>query len=321
MIGGHSLLAMRLLAAIKDRIQVELTARDLFTHPTPVLLALAIDTSEGHAKKYNPLTPLRKEGTKLPIFCFHPGGGLAEAYLNLRNEFPADQPIWGIHAKGLGRDEEPHQTINEMVDVYFDAIQLVQAKGPYQLLGWSLGGLIAQEMAVRLEQHGHKVELLAILDASPEKFEVKNASTEKTPLELLQQQLVNFTNPPIEIIPETMEDCLKVLHSQLVRNNVIIDLTPTDWLKRVIDLMHLSEKQKDDHVIRACEAEILLFRAILDKQYFKPHQYDWGPYTHEGMIEIPIEATHQNICHPESSKNIAKFIMAYLEKKSASSNA
>ncbi|MGB8944539.1 MAG: alpha/beta fold hydrolase, partial [Streptomyces sp.] len=113
------------------------------------------------------LLPLRPEGSRPPLFCLHTGMGLSWTYAALLPHLPQDQPVYGIQARGIVRPGELPGSVEEMAADYADEIRAVQPVGPYHLLGWSIGGTIAQAVAARLEELGEEVALLALLDAYP----------------------------------------------------------------------------------------------------------------------------------------------------------
>ncbi|MER7668256.1 amino acid adenylation domain-containing protein [Kitasatospora sp. NPDC096128] len=113
------------------------------------------------------LLPLRPGGDRPPLFCVHASGGLSWNYGPLLRELPANQPVYGIQARGLARTEALPGGVEEMAADYVAQIRTVQPTGPYHLLGWSLGGRIAQAMAAQLEAEGERVGVLALLDAYP----------------------------------------------------------------------------------------------------------------------------------------------------------
>lgn len=121
----------------------------------------------GGGSELGVLLPLRPEGTRKPLFCLHPSMGLSWSYAALVPYLPADLPVYGVQARGLAGPEELPHSIEEMAADYADEIRTVQPQGPYHLLGWSFGGMIAQAIACRLEELGEEVALLALLDAYP----------------------------------------------------------------------------------------------------------------------------------------------------------
>ncbi|WP_051828466.1 amino acid adenylation domain-containing protein [Streptomyces bicolor] len=115
----------------------------------------------------NVLLPLRPDGSRPPLFCIHPGMGLSWGYAAVLPYLPADVPVFGIQARGLARPDSLPGSIEEMAADYADEIRAAQPSGPYHLLGWSIGGTLAQAVAARLEELGEQVALLALLDAYP----------------------------------------------------------------------------------------------------------------------------------------------------------
>lgn len=124
-------------------------------------------TSSVKMGDYEVLLPLRTGGDRPPLFCLHASGGLSWNYQPLLRHLPANQPVYGVQARGLARTEPLPGSVEEMAADYLGQIRAVQPTGPYHLLGWSLGGRIAQAMAASLEADGQEVGLLALLDAYP----------------------------------------------------------------------------------------------------------------------------------------------------------
>jgi thioesterase domain-containing protein len=70
-----------------------------------------------------------------------------------------------LQARGLEEGNEPQSRIEEMAAYYIEALRTVQPAGPYLIGGWSMGGVVAFEMAQQLHARGERVALLALLDA------------------------------------------------------------------------------------------------------------------------------------------------------------
>jgi thioesterase domain-containing protein len=114
------------------------------------------------------LVPIRPSGSEPPLFLVHPAGGDVLCFAGLARHLGPDQPVYGLQSPGLAGDEQPIGRIEEMAALYVREIRRVQPEGPYNLGGWSLGGLIAFEMARQLLAAGEEVAVLALLDASLE---------------------------------------------------------------------------------------------------------------------------------------------------------
>ena len=97
---------------------------------------------------------IQPTGSKRPLFLVHPAGGHVFPYVHLARYLGPDQPCYGLQAKGLEEGESPHTRIKDMAADYIKALRTVQPNGPYFLGGWSMGGLVAFEMAQQLYTQG-----------------------------------------------------------------------------------------------------------------------------------------------------------------------
>jgi thioesterase domain-containing protein len=106
-----------------------------------------------------------QEGATTPLFCIHPVGGTVFCYAELVRDLGPKQPVYGFQSRGLGVADEPLTSVAEMASAYLDLMRGVQPDGPYYLGGWSLGGIIALEMAQQLHSLGMRTALLALIDS------------------------------------------------------------------------------------------------------------------------------------------------------------
>ncbi|KAG0037891.1 hypothetical protein BGZ83_003271, partial [Gryganskiella cystojenkinii] len=168
LIGGHSLLAVKMIGQVRTNLGFALKLRTLFDIPTIAMLAVELsgaDADESQENLLGVLVPLRVKGDRTPLFCVHAALGLSWCYTGLLDHVPKDQPIYGVQARGLDGVGPFAESIDSMAADYIREIRKVQPQGPYQLLGWSLGGVVAHTMAAQLEEMGENVDFLGLMDS------------------------------------------------------------------------------------------------------------------------------------------------------------
>ncbi len=193
-LGGHSLLAIQLAAALRAQLAVEVPLDTLVGAATPAALAAALAPAAGgsvatsDAASARPagdrssaaapasyagaaavpaaprLAALQAAGSQLPFFCVHPAGGNTFSYRELAAALGRERPFHAIQSDGLDDELIAGLTIETMAARYVAAVRGVQPAGPYHLGGWSMGGLVAYEMARQLAAAGQAVALLVLFD-------------------------------------------------------------------------------------------------------------------------------------------------------------
>jgi thioesterase domain-containing protein/acyl carrier protein len=162
-LGGHSLLAVRLMSRIEQLYGKKIPLTTLFKAPTIESLATIL-RQERDGSSSSPLVPIQPHGSERPFFCVHAVSGNVLCYRALARRLGAQQPFYALQARGVGDEQEPQTRVEAMAADYLEAVRTVQSHGPYLLGGWSMGGLIALEMARQLEAQGEEVRLVALFD-------------------------------------------------------------------------------------------------------------------------------------------------------------
>jgi thioesterase domain-containing protein/acyl carrier protein len=165
-LGAESLLTARVFARITREFGRQISPTALFVAPTIRELSVLLSREEQSAKPWTCLVPIRSQGTKPPLFCIHGGAGSILFYYNFSSHLAADQPVYALQSQGLYGDAAPHTRIEEMAEHYIREIRSVQAHGPYRLVGYCFGMIVAYEMAQRLRAAGEEVALLASINGT-----------------------------------------------------------------------------------------------------------------------------------------------------------
>lgn len=167
-LGGHSLLATQVVARIHKQFAVVVPLRDLFESPTVARLAELIEQQP--TADFSSLVIIQARGSRPPFFCVHPVQGTVLSYYNLARHMGSNQPFYGLQAEGLQETPPEYRSIETMAAHYIDRIRETRPEGPYSLGGWSVGGVIAFEMAQQLTRRGERVASLALIDSYVPKY-------------------------------------------------------------------------------------------------------------------------------------------------------
>lgn len=164
-LGGHSLVALKLLQRMEQELGIPIHLSQLFENPTIARLAQAIHHRQEQAK--SSLVEIQPKGARPRLFLVHGvGGGMFWGYSNLARHLGPEQPIYAFQSRGLSGLKE-YETIEEMAAHYVADLRAFQPRGPYYLGGYCFGGNVAYEMARQLvEQHQH-VALLLLINCWP----------------------------------------------------------------------------------------------------------------------------------------------------------
>ncbi len=180
-LGGRSLTAARLMTKINERFKLKLGLSTLFQCPT-VNRMLTLIESQGSVEhpvsvpRPSSVVVIQPQGTALPLFMIHGAGGNVLNFYDLSKKLGPSQPLYGIEAQALIKDEAPLTDIETLARYYLQEVKLVQPSGPYQFVGYSYGGLLAYEMACQVSRQNETVALLGILDTPVWRHDMKKPS-------------------------------------------------------------------------------------------------------------------------------------------------
>lgn len=186
-LGGNSILAIRLLARLNKELKINLKLADILTNSRLGKLAIIISITEA---AYQPLTRLNSAIDKPMMFMIHPGQAGSEVYANLAKELEDHYLCYGIDNYNLHHTEKVTD-FKQLATMYLEFIlneaALLDRDKPIILFGWSLGGLIALEIATILEERGYQNINIFLLDTvifdAKLCFYQKQSLTQKTNLE------------------------------------------------------------------------------------------------------------------------------------------
>ncbi|RPF35129.1 thioesterase domain-containing protein [Streptomyces sp. TLI_185] len=162
-LGGHSLLAIKLTVEVRRLFQVDLTAADLLSAATVAELAEIV--RRGTADRQGQLVRIQAGSGASPVYALPPVSGTVLLYPPIARAMGLDQPFWAVQSIGLLPGEEPLTSLEEISEAFIEQLRTVHPEGAeWNLIGYSMGGLLAYETARRLRERGERVGLVGLLD-------------------------------------------------------------------------------------------------------------------------------------------------------------
>lgn len=263
-LGGDSLSAVHLLLAIEQRWRCDLGLGALFAQPTVAALAVRIAAPPALADHaLGPVIALAATDAAgpTPLFVLHPAGGIAWNYRTLARALQPARPVYGLQSPALDARLPLPSSIEAMANDYVQRVVALQPKGPVHLLGWSVGGILAQAMAVRLHEIGRDVGELVLLDAYPS--ECWRAEPEPDAIAALRALLAIAGHDP-DAHPEL--DSRERILAFLRRGGSALGSLPDVVLDGVVRAVTGTNRLIREHIHRPFEGTLVHVRAGRDHQ-------------------------------------------------------
>ncbi|WP_415977044.1 amino acid adenylation domain-containing protein [Rhodococcus sp. 077-4] len=314
-LGGNSLAAVMVMDTLReqvteaDRDKVDVTW--FFDVATPDAIAARLDAL-GHSgvtdqkapvtlrprSPFDVLIPLRGGSSdRAPLFCIHPAIGLVWSYTGILPYLDADTPVVGIQARGIVTSAPQPESVKEMARDYVNAIRMEFPKGPYRLAGWSLGGLIAQDMAVEFEKQGEDVELI-VLDAYPLCDETAPRQ-EMSVADLLREFVGEF-----EVEDDlTLDDAIALVRRQGGAATLLDD----DQIRRLYDRYRLFVRLGYEHRPEFFGGDLTFFSASRYRGVPRS-PWEWRQFVGGTIADHPVPTTHNEMGTPKALAEVARSI-------------
>lgn len=175
--GGHSLAALEVIAAVEEQLGLSVSIGALFAHPTVQDLAASIVGERGEGAEFAPVLPLREhpaahDEAPAPLFILPPAGGLGWCYAGYLSHLPAQQGVYAVQAEAFSDPQAGFaSSLQELAEGYLKLIEKTLAERSlprrFALMGWSVGGTAAVQVAALAQAAGAQVERVILLDAYP----------------------------------------------------------------------------------------------------------------------------------------------------------
>jgi amino acid adenylation domain-containing protein len=303
-LGGHSLIAVRMFTEIERIWGQNLPLATLFQKQTIEELALILTQDEWTAP-WSSLVLIQSGGSKPPLFCIHPIGGNILEYHALANYLDQEHPIYGLQSQGLDGKQPPFRRVEDMASHYIQEICTVQPHGPYFLIGYSFGGLVAFEMARQLEAMGGKIELLGLLDCSaPNLPNLRPSRIKSVGVHLCNLWKLN--------LKERSNYIMGRVNYRFSNDNERDFLTkslydPADLTPAILNVLDANLQAGDDYVAHKYSGKITLFRCqVQDLEYHLHAEFGWNEIVDGNLVVYPVPGPHFRMMKEPRVKGLAE---------------
>ncbi|MFI6041312.1 amino acid adenylation domain-containing protein [Nocardia sp. NPDC051321] len=245
--------------------------------------------------------PIRTDGTEPALFCIHPSSGISWSYLGFAQALRPGRPIYALQAPDLSGNEPSLRSIEEFADRYVREIRAIQPSGPYHLLGWSFGGLIAHAIAVRLQETGDRVGLVALLDS--ESADIDSADVEQ----LTAGAFVNSFGA-IFGIHDVPAEATAAEAANLIRDRLGgVTVVDADMIERLTESYNAAARARSGYQRPVFDGDLLYFSATVDSSDAVGPD-GWRPYATGAVINYDIDVTHNELTAPHVLPIIARVL-------------
>ncbi|MEZ2335804.1 amino acid adenylation domain-containing protein [Mucilaginibacter sp. RCC_168] len=321
-LGGRSLVAVKIMARLEQETGKRLPLATLFEHSTVEKLAARLEL-DATSITWESLVPIKPNGTKMPLYIVH-GAGLNVLLFNaLAMNMDAEQPVYGLQAKGLNGIDEPLDVMEDIAANYIAEIVAKNPDGPYALAGYSLGGIIAYEMAKQLMATGKEVKMLAMFDTYADLSTVNDPLLKKVfnkatlVLKQIGYSLVLLAEDP----KRTIEYKSLIIKRKFIK--LFWKIAPGKDEKKEgffaydNEIDEASEKALRNYVLTPLPIAIELFRAKKRTFYMADFNFlGWRPFAQKGVHVHEIPGEHNTIFAPPNDKEFAVVLQNCLDQVS-----
>ena len=298
---------------VLDRGQVERLARNWFQALGELVdrapqLANAPVRPVLTAEAFETLLPIRTGGSRPPLFFLHGGVGLGWPYLGLAGHLDQEYPVFALQASGIITAAPLPGSVAEMAEEYVRRILEIQPSGPYYILGWSFGGLLAHAAATRLQALGHRVALLANLDAYP----VPEPDGIPDDAALLAK-ILEYCGYDSAVLQGRRPGLAEVLELFRRDANPLAGLDEVR-LARLLTVVRNHAVLSAGFVPERFEGDVLFVSAERDRGEQAPDPDVWAPYVSGRIERHGVDSDHDSMMRPEPQRVIGEILAKKLSE-------
>jgi amino acid adenylation domain-containing protein len=312
-LGGTSLAAVRTMAQANFAAGTSLSSTVLYQLPTIRQLANKIETND--VLDINPII-LLKEGTGSPLFIFPPWSSYPTIFNEFVNSYKGTNPLYGI-IYTEDHEDFPFKSVQEYVKFIVASIKKLYPKGPYNLLGYSLGARTIFEAAVQLQQGGDLLDMVAAISHFPA-YPSKRLFLSRRILDEIR--VFKNIRPGLKFkylrlrLPYFLKLLLKGKHNE---PEIVLEVETQNHIYEIHDSYETNQ--------RYCGELLLIYEPSPDGDEFEFQKVQvyrnsifkklWSKYIDGNIVEKIVETRHVDFFKQPVVKEVANIIESYLNEK------
>ncbi|HIY40206.1 MAG TPA: hypothetical protein H9836_03625, partial [Candidatus Nocardiopsis merdipullorum] len=305
-LGGDSLVAIRLTTEVRSAFGVSLGLADQLAARTVEQVAEMVRRGEENTQ-WRPLVQITS-GEGPPLFCVHPAGGSVLCYGELARRLGHGRPLYGLAPIGLEEGQEADTDIGAMVERYLAEVRDIRPHGPYHLAGWSLGGVVALEMAARLTEAGEQVALVAMIDSVAPEL----AEDDADDADVLREFFADVPLDTEHLRTLDTEGAVRAALEQAAEAGALPTGLDSERLLRMREVHQRHIAALSAHRATAYDGDVVLFRA--EETGVALPGYGWERVLAGDLEVIDVPGDHQTVLEAPNVQRIAQELAARIAK-------
>ncbi|MFD7068324.1 thioesterase domain-containing protein [Streptomyces sp. NPDC059913] len=289
-VGGTSFAAVRLLAELKRRFGYDIPLSELVHDATVAGIGMMLRGSA--TTRPGVLVPLNPRGGRPPLFCFHPVSGNVIRYFGLAKALGEEQPVHGLQSIGLCEPARAQDDIADMAALYTEEILRVRPTGPYRLIGYSMGGLIAHSVAGLLHRRTGEYPVVVLIDSDVRDLDGTDPDA-VVAISVLKERVDGSVLRGLD-----RASAVRVLHRMGVERGIFDAAFPMERLEAIHDTIRANALSMRGHTPGPYAGPLTVFSCE------RPSDLGWAPYGGE-LTRHVLPGNHYVAMEPEGTARIA----------------
>jgi len=305
---------------------LKVTIKQLAMYRTVESLAKIIDKrAVGKTTDSKCLVPLNNSKSQSNVFCIHPIGGTVACYQALAEYLEPDAKVIGIQCRDIFTDFKMGSFV-DLAKYYVEEILTVQSEGPFHIIGWSLGGKIAYEVALQLEKQGKKIGFVGLLDARSFTDQLSEEAPWYLPISRLHSEAELKVSWDY-LSQFNQDDGIEVLSSFLVKSGDILEGIDAGLISNYFHYLSNLDVALSEYFPRTSDFDFVLFRVKQNEHQInhlnslsfderaKFENHGWS-YLAQGHLKVvDVDGTHATMLSSPHFDSLSEKILILLKEK------